>query len=135
MSELEGRRAALDHQLVNFGRVRAFRVDRRQVERDLIDKLEDWRGLLRSEVQEARPILRLLIPDRITFEPAEVDGVRGCRYSGEFQLGALFDGVISGQERECPQRDAQIRTASPTNCRSSAKRGERRRVGGQTAHC
>ena len=105
LTELEGRRAALDHQLVNFDRVDDFRFDRRQVERGLIAKLEDWRGLLRSEVQEARPILRLLIPDRITFEPAEVNGVRGCRYSGVFRLGALFDGVISGQERWRPQRD------------------------------
>ena len=104
LSELEGRRAALDHQLVNFDRVSDFRFDRRQVERDLIAKLDDWRGLLRSEVQEARPILRLLIPDRIIFEPAEVKGVRGCRYSGVFQLGALFEGVITGQERWRPQR-------------------------------
>ena len=31
LSELEGRRAALDHQLVNFDRVSDFRFDRRQV--------------------------------------------------------------------------------------------------------
>ena len=96
--------------LHTFGldRVCDFRFDRRQVERDLVTKLDDWRGLLRSEVQEARPILRLLVPDRITFEPAEVDGVLGCRYRGVFQLGALFEGLISGQERGCPQRGLYV---------------------------
>jgi len=100
---LEDRRAALTDQLAGLDRVSDIRFDRRQLERDLYSKLDDWRGLLRSEVQEARPILRLLVPERITFEPAEVDGVRGCRYSGVFQLGALFDGIITGQERWRPQ--------------------------------
>ncbi len=103
---LEDRRAALTDQLAGLDRVIDVRFDRRQLERDLYSKLDDWRGLLRSEVQEARPILRLLVPDRITFEPAEVDGVRGCRYSGVFRLGALFDGIITGQERWRPQRDS-----------------------------
>ena len=99
---LEDRRAALADQFGSLDRVSDFRFDRHQVESDLIAKLDDWRGLLRSEVREARPILRLLVPDRITFDPTEMDGVRGCRYSGVFGLGALFDGVISGQERWRP---------------------------------
>ena len=106
LNTLEGRVAALDQQLASLGRVREVRFDRRRLESDLLGRLEDWRALLRSEVQEARPILRLLLPDRITFEPTEIDGVRGCRYSGVFRLGALFDGLISGQERWRPQRDS-----------------------------
>ena len=106
LSTLEGRRAALDTELAALARVHELRFDRRQLERDLLKKLDNWRGLLRSQVQEARPILRLLLPERITFEPAEIDGVRGCRYSGVFRLGALFDGVINGQERGRPQRDS-----------------------------
>ena len=102
LNTLEGRVAALDQQLASLGRVREVRFDRRRLESDLLGRLEDWRALLRSEVQEARPILRLLLPDRITFEPTEIDGVRGCRYSGVFRLGALFDGLISGQERWRP---------------------------------
>ena len=112
---LEGRQAALTDQLGGLDRVCDFRFDRRQVERDLVTKLDDWRGLLRSEVREARPILRLLVPDRITFEPAEIDGLRGCRYSGVFRLGALFDGIISGQERWRPQREPRPKGASSSS--------------------
>ena len=53
---------ALTDQLAGLGRVSDIRFDRRQLERDLYIKLDDWRGLLRSEVQQARPILRLLVP-------------------------------------------------------------------------
>ena len=105
MRERERRLADLNRQLVGLGRVSDVRFDRRQIEHALFAKLKDWRGLLRSEVHEARPLLRLLVPERITFEPAEVGGLRGCRYSGVFALGALFDGIIIGQERWRPKRD------------------------------
>ena len=44
LSELEGRRAAVDHELSNLSGVREVRCDRRQLERDLVRKLDDWRA-------------------------------------------------------------------------------------------
>ncbi len=102
----EERRTDLVARLTDLARVRAFRVqDAREIERKALKKLDDWRGLLRSEVQEARSILRPLVQDRITFEPTVVDGQRGYRYTGRFTLGPLFEDF----EGLCPRA-----WASPT---------------------
>jgi hypothetical protein len=90
----ERRRAALAERLANLGQTLDVRVrDVCEVERQALEKLRDWRGLLRGDVTEARAILRPVVEDRITFVPAEVAGQRGYRYTGQFTLGPFFEGL------------------------------------------
>jgi hypothetical protein len=74
-----------------------------EYEERILEKVGQWRAVLRQEAQEARSILRELLPDRLTFTPTERDGRRIYAYSGRFTIDGLFEGVV------CPQA-----LASPT---------------------
>ena len=84
--------------------MRAFSAhDAEQLECQVREKLADWRSLLRGAPQEARQILRVLLTEKLTFEPTKKDGQRLYRYRGTFTVGALFAGEM------CPHM-----LASPT---------------------
>ena len=78
-------------------------LDAAQLEQQVREKLADWRSLLRGAPQEARQVLRVLLTEKLKFEPTEKDGRRLYRYRGTFTVGALFTGEV------CPQM-----LASPT---------------------
>ena len=104
LQERELRRDALKVKLAELEHVRDFgATDATHLERQVREKLADWRSLLRGAPQEARQVLRVLLTDRLTFEPTEKDGHRLYRYRGTFTVGALFAGEV------CPQM-----LASPT---------------------
>ena len=113
IQERERRRQALQGQLAGLDRVQEFTAaDGRRVERELRDKLSDWRYLLRGQVQEARQIIRALLTDRLTFTPIECEDERVYRYEGTFSVEALVSGVIPAQQRWRPQREPRPKGAS-----------------------
>ena len=79
---------------------RVSRVEQQRIERELRVRVDDWRGLLRRHVPQARQILRKLLVDRVVFTP------RADHYEfvGAWTLGKLVSGVV-----DLPQR-----MASPT---------------------
>ena len=82
------------------GRTRVSGGERQRIERELRVRLDDWRGLLRRHVPQARQILRKLLVDRVVFTPTT-----DCyEFTGSWTLGKLVSGVV-----DLPQR-----MASPT---------------------
>ena len=91
LREREPRREALKTRLAELANVRDFSAaDGEWLERHVHEKLADWRSLLWDVPQEARHVLRVLLTDRLTFEPTEKDGHRLYRYRGTFTVGALL---------------------------------------------
>jgi hypothetical protein len=67
-------------------------VDPDVLERELLKRLEDWRGLLSRHVPQARQILRKLLPEPLRFTPSgdRVDGY--FSFEGAAALGRLLSG-------------------------------------------
>jgi len=70
---------------------------------DLRARLDDWRGLLRRHVPQARQILRKLLVDRVVFTPR----TDHYEFVGPWTLGKLVSGVV-----DLPQGMASLRTPS-----------------------
>lgn len=49
--------------------VQAHALDARQIEHELRDRVVDWQGLLRANVQQARQVLRKLMVGRLALTP------------------------------------------------------------------
>ena len=69
--------------------------ERQRIERELRVRLDDWRGLLRRHVPQARQILRKLLVDRVVFTPK----TDYYEFTGSWTLGKLVSGVV-----DLPQR-------------------------------
>ena len=66
----EDRRTTLQARLAELEDGRAFSpADAEQLERQVKERVGDWRALLRGAPQEARQVLRALIRERVTFTP------------------------------------------------------------------
>src|SRR6267143_483720 len=64
-----------------------------RVEREIRNRLVDWRAMLRREVPEAREILRNLVVGRIAFKPRPE--TRVYEFSGRGSFGRLLAGTTS----------------------------------------
>ena len=84
------------------GRNRVSGAERDRIERELRVRVDDWRGLLRRHVPQARQILRKLLVDRVVFTPR----TDHYEFMGAWTLGKLVNGVV----------DLLQRMASPTSC-------------------
>src|SRR5262245_45595862 len=73
-----------------------------EYERRILEKLSDWRSVLRQEASEARTILRQVLVNRLDLRPTEVNGERLYAYRGEFTIGGLFEGTIRPQALASP---------------------------------
>ena len=73
------------------GRASAF--DPQTVERQLRAKLEDWRGLLRRHVPQARQVLRKLLIGPIAFKAYRTGRSRGYEFSAPIGLGRILTGL------------------------------------------
>ena len=82
---------------------RVSRVERQRIERELRVRLDDWRGLLRRHVPQARQILRKLLVDRVVFTPR----TDHYEFTGSWTLGKLVSGVV-----DLPQRMASLSVPS-----------------------
>ena len=79
-----------------LGHIGAFTTrTAKNLERQVLGKLADWRTMLRQEAPDARQVLRQLITERVTCEPTERDGQRLYAYRGRVWFGGLFEGTIS----------------------------------------
>ena len=64
--------------------------DRERITKDLRARLDDWRGLLRRHVPQARQILRKLLVDCVVFTPR----TDHYEFVGPWTLGKLVSGVV-----------------------------------------
>jgi hypothetical protein len=64
---------------------------RKAVERIVRDRLTDWRGLLTTNVQDGRELLRRTLAGPLRFT-AEDDGYR---FEGDAAIGRVLEGVIA----------------------------------------
>lgn len=97
-AELEGQLAAI----VALNRT-ARRWDRRGLERVLRQRVEEWQNLLEANPDEARQVLRQLLPGRLRFTPREAGGYE---ITGEAAPGGLVATVVDGTLRWCPRGDS-----------------------------
>lgn len=80
--------AALD-QLAQVGQ-----LDHARLRRALTAKLDDWRGLLRRHVKEARRILAALLDGRLRFMPREDERGGNYVFEGAGRLEPVLEGVV-----------------------------------------
>ncbi len=69
-------------------------TDSKQLERDLVARVSDVKGLLGRHVPQTRQILRKLIVGRLTCEAFEQDGRRGYRFAGHGSWEPLLPGKV-----------------------------------------
>jgi site-specific DNA recombinase len=70
----------------------------RQIEATILERLDDWRGMLRQEPRIARQMLTKLLAGRITFTPSEADGERVYQWSAPCSFDKIVrSGVLSGR--------------------------------------
>ena len=74
----------------------------RRIERDLRARLEDWRGLLRRRVVQARQILRKLLESPVVFTPVIEGGERFYRFQATGQVRRLIAGFALPQVLASP---------------------------------
>jgi hypothetical protein len=87
----EARRADLDRQIAALTvQEEALRVDWATVKTRLMERVVDWRGLLRSHVPQARQLLRKLLTGPIRFTPVK----GGYRFEAKIALGSILLGII-----------------------------------------
>ena len=106
LGDQDGERQAdhIDAELAGLdGGDRVSRVERQRIERELRVRLDDWRGLLRRHVPQARQILRKLLVDRVVFTPR----TDHYEFTGSWTLGKLVSGVV-----DLPQRMASLSVPS-----------------------
>jgi site-specific DNA recombinase len=89
----ENQRQELEAQLVAATALeRAVgRWDRRSLERVLERRVEGWRGLLAGNLDEARQVLRQLLPGRLRFTPRKV---AGYEITADLALGGILATVV-----------------------------------------
>ena len=86
--------------------------DRERISKDLRARLDDWRGLLRRHVPQARQILRKLLVDRVVFTPR----TDHYEFVGPWTLGKLVSGVV-----DLPQGMASPRGILPFTMRGAVE--------------
>ena len=57
-------------------------------------KLDDWRGLLRRNIAEARAVLRTLLIGPLRFTPVVDERRRGYAFEGAIALDRFLSGVV-----------------------------------------
>jgi site-specific DNA recombinase len=88
----EQRRRTLQTEVAGLEGLRPVSArDLQDIQRDVKERLADWRGLLRRQVVQSRQILRKLLVGRIVFRPRE-DGI--YEFSGQASLGRVLAGIV-----------------------------------------
>lgn len=93
LSERQGRATAIEQELSQM-RVDQAAINLDGLESRLRSKLEDWRGLLSRNVQEARAVLRALLVGPLRFTPIDDGTRRGYAFAGTVALDRLLAGVV-----------------------------------------
>jgi site-specific DNA recombinase len=96
---LEGRRRDLWARLEGGAHAAPITAARlRQIEAAILERLDDWRGMLRQEPRVARQMLTKLLAGRITFTPSEADSARIYEWSAPCSFDKIIrSGVLLGR--------------------------------------
>lgn len=95
LGEAERHRAELLAQVESQTASDSPSLDPDELREELLQRLKNWRGLLRREVGIARGALRQLLDGRVVFDPTTLpDGSRGYEIRGRLAWGSLFSGLI-----------------------------------------
>lgn len=90
----ETERAVLDQELRALGRAAAIaHLDLGKVERALSAKLDDWKGLLRRQVPQARQVLKKLLAGPILFTEKRDGRKRFYEFTLKIALGRVVTGL------------------------------------------
>lgn len=96
VEERERRREGLEHELATLDQLaQVGQLDSVRLRRVLGAKLNDWRGLLRRHVQEARRILAMLLDGRLRFAPTEDGEGRYYVFEGASRVEPILEGVVN----------------------------------------
>jgi hypothetical protein len=103
MKALEHRRAFLEADLKRLEQVRRLSAtDLQALEPKLLDRLEDWRGLFRRHLLEARQMLGKILIGRVTFTPSALCAEWEVEYAAECSLGRLVSGILGPKPLVAP---------------------------------
>jgi site-specific DNA recombinase len=92
----EGERAKAERELEGLTRAASStRVDPGTIERDLRERLSEWRALLRRHVPQARQIMKRLLVKPLRFTPFRNDSEKYYEFTAEIALGRVFSGLAS----------------------------------------
>ena len=95
---------------------RASAFDPQTVERQWRAKLEDWRGLLRRHVPQARQVLRKLLTGHVLFKPFRNGRTRYYEFSAPIGLGRILSGLACATMVASPTGFEPYPTASTLSC-------------------
>ena len=91
--------AALD------GRDRLSTFDVKRIERDLANRLAEWRGLLKRQTPIARQVLSKLLADKIVWTPRKDRKDEGLyEFAGRARFDRTLAGIVDTVGRESPYR-------------------------------
>ena len=89
----EQQRTRLQHELLALDQMERFSTfDVRRVERDLRERLEEWRRLLHRQTPLARQVVSRLLDGRITWTPKKDEGL--YEFTGRAVLDRLLSGLV-----------------------------------------
>jgi site-specific DNA recombinase len=77
-------------------------LDASRLNHDLLERLSDWKGLLRRHTSEARQILRRLLVGRLAFRPRTGEGARYYEFRGEGSLSGILTGIVATEGLVAP---------------------------------
>jgi hypothetical protein len=110
LTKLEARRRSLTSLTSRTPRQRAAASSGRAIERQLRTRLEAWRDLLRSNINEARPVLESLLDGRIQITPRIDTPTHAPTFDVRIPLAmsGMFEGMCFPTGVASPAGTAQI---------------------------
>lgn len=76
--------------------------DVKRLERDLVNRLQEWRGLLKRQTPIARQVLLSLLADKIAWTPRKDE--RLYEFAGRAKFDRILAGIVDTEGRESPYR-------------------------------
>jgi signal transduction histidine kinase len=108
MKALERRRGQVASQLDDLGRVAPVTPgDLHAFEREIQERLGDWRGLLRRNPQQTRQMLTKLLSASLKFTPHVEGEERWYDFAADCTLGNVVGGALH-LTQWWPQRDSRV---------------------------
>lgn len=80
--------------------------DANRIERDLVSRLQEWRGLLKRQTPIARQVLSSLLADKIAWTPRNDE--RLYEFAGRAKFDRILAGIVDTEGIESPYRYQEI---------------------------
>ena len=78
---------------------------------DLVNRLAEWRGLLKRQTPIARQVLSKLLADKIVWTPRKDEGL--YEFAGRARFDRTLAGIVDTVGRESPYRYHTLRKHDP----------------------